>query len=133
MDSPSLETARQQSIISDISASVGGEGHLVRATEYLQEHNKCRPFVSDEFPRRSSKEPPDKQFGLASMEFASRHLDEDVVSKEMKAISPWPDPVKGPLTGSVREQRASEAVVRKIKGTSKEICLPFDKIGRAHV
>jgi len=69
--SPSLETARKQSITSIVPSSIEGEGQLVRACAYIQERIKCHSFASNEFPHYSSKVPPDKPV--------------DVVSKEMKA------------------------------------------------
>ena len=66
--SPSLETAQKQSIISNIPASVGGEGQLARAAAYIQEHVKHRLFDSDEFPHCSPKEPPDKQLIVVNEE-----------------------------------------------------------------
>ena len=80
LHSPSLETARKQSIISDVPASVGGDGQLARVAAHIQERVKHRFFASDKFPRHSPKEPPDKPFGLTAMGAAWRHLDEDVVS-----------------------------------------------------
>ena len=79
LHSPGLEAAQKQSVTSVLSSSVEGEGQLARAAAYIQEHIERHSLASDEFPRCSSKEPPDKQL--------------IVVNKEMKAGSARTSPV----------------------------------------
>ena len=83
--SPSLEIARKQSVVSTVSSSVEGEGQLARAAAYIHERIKRRSFVPDEFPCRSSKEPPDKPLNFASIEATSRCLKEDIISNKTEA------------------------------------------------
>ncbi|KAF8350324.1 hypothetical protein F5887DRAFT_1070517 [Amanita rubescens] len=80
--SPSSETAQKRSSPSGISSSLEGEGQLTRAVSHIQERIRCRSSPFDEFPRCSSKEPPDK---LISITAEPRRLESDVVSNEVES------------------------------------------------
>ena len=49
LHSPSLKTARKQSMVLFVPASIEGEEQL-RATAYTQEHIKCHSSTSDDMP-----------------------------------------------------------------------------------
>jgi len=85
LHSPSLETARKQSITSIDSSSVEGEGQLARAATYILERRTRRSCAFDEFPRRSSRLPPDKPLEVALTAIEPRRLRLDVVDKEVEA------------------------------------------------
>ena len=90
---PSLKTARKQSVTSFVPASIEGEGQLARAAVYIQERNKHYLFASNEFPHRSPKVPPDKQF--------------IVVNNEMKAGNACTSPIRY-SEGEIESERHSD-------------------------
>ena len=64
LHSPSLETARKQSIPTLVSSSVNGEGQLARAAAYIQERILRCSSACVEFVPRTPKVPPDKKSKL---------------------------------------------------------------------
>ena len=97
LHSPSLKTARKQSIVSCVPVSVEGEGQLARAAAYIRECIKRRSLASDEFPCHSDKVPPDKSL--------------DVIGKEMKANILHALPVSRPEEDIESNRRSDERLI----------------------
>ncbi|KAF8668546.1 hypothetical protein AX14_006144 [Amanita brunnescens Koide BX004] len=101
LHSPSLKTARKQSIVSCVPVSVEGEGQLAQAAAYIREHIKCCSFASDKFPCHSDKVPPDKSL--------------DVIGKEMKANILHALPVSCPEEAIESNRRSDERLIEADK------------------
>ncbi len=121
--SPSLETARKQSITSVIPSSIEGEGQLARAAAYIQECIKHCSVAFNGFPCCSSKEPPNKPLEFASIGVALQCLKEDIISKERKAGKLCCLPVHRPEEAVESDRHSNERLI-ETKEVSEELERP---------
>ncbi|KAF8690034.1 hypothetical protein AX14_003149 [Amanita brunnescens Koide BX004] len=118
---PGLMTAQKQSIVLHVPTSIEGEGQLVRAAAYIQEHIKCHAPAGDEFVHHMPKGPPDKSWKTET-EAKAQCCPSDTINEELKAseiscltihwdstpchvqleaVLPWPGLIKRLVIGPV--------------------------------